>query len=213
LPDPYYWWEAGAMFSALVDYWYFTGDDQYNQITSQAMLHQVGPEANYMPPNQSRSLGNDDQGFWGMTAMTAAEVKFPDPPEDQPQWLALAQAVFNTQANRWDNATCGGGLRWQIFSLNKGFTYKNTISNACFFNLAARLSSYTGNSTYALWAETSFNWMEQIGLISPSYQAFDGTDINNNCTSMNHIQWTYNHGALLAGAAHMYNQVCSPPIF
>lgn len=34
LPQPYYWWEAGAMFGALVDYWYFTGDDTYNEITA-----------------------------------------------------------------------------------------------------------------------------------------------------------------------------------
>jgi len=26
LPSPYYWWEAGAMFGSLIDYWYFTGD-------------------------------------------------------------------------------------------------------------------------------------------------------------------------------------------
>ena len=25
LPDPYYWWEAGGMFGALVDYWYCKG--------------------------------------------------------------------------------------------------------------------------------------------------------------------------------------------
>jgi hypothetical protein len=54
-------------------------------------------------------------GFWGMAAMVAAELRFPDPPKDQPQWLSLAQAVFNTQAPRWDPTTCGGGLRWQIF--------------------------------------------------------------------------------------------------
>lgn len=118
LPGPYYWWEAGAMFGSLIDYWYYTGDTTYNNVTTQAMLFQVGPDDNYMPPNQSKSLGNDDQAFWGMAAMTAAEVKFPDPPEDQPQWLALAQAVFNSQAPRWDTDTCGGGLKWQIFTFN-----------------------------------------------------------------------------------------------
>src|SRR3954451_14163024 len=51
LPAPYYWWEAGAMFGALVDYWYFTGDDQYNEITMQAMVHQLGPENVFQPPN------------------------------------------------------------------------------------------------------------------------------------------------------------------
>ncbi|KAI6897536.1 hypothetical protein KC334_g10258, partial [Hortaea werneckii] len=84
LPQPYYWWEAGAMFGALIDYWYYTGDETWNDITSQAMLFQTGPEANYMPPNQTKSLGNDDQAFWGMAAMYAAEQKFPNPPDDQP---------------------------------------------------------------------------------------------------------------------------------
>jgi hypothetical protein len=44
-----------------------------------------------MPANQSKSLGNDDQGFWGMTAMTAAEYNFPNPSSDEPQWLALVK--------------------------------------------------------------------------------------------------------------------------
>lgn len=26
LPQPYYWWEAGAMLGSLIDYWYYTGD-------------------------------------------------------------------------------------------------------------------------------------------------------------------------------------------
>ncbi|GAD91614.1 glycosyl hydrolase family 76 protein [Paecilomyces variotii No. 5] len=205
LPDPYYWWEAGAMFGALIDYHYYTGDKQYVDVTTQAMLWQVGPEANYMPPNQSKTLGNDDQGFWGMAAMTAAETKFPNPPEDKPQWLALAQAVFNTQAPRWDNQTCGGGLKWQIFTFNNGYNYKNTISNGCFFNLAARLAVYTGNETYAEWAERAFDWVMAIGLGTSDYTFFDGTDDTQNCTSMNHIQWSYNSGVFMMGAAAMYN--------
>lgn len=135
LPGPppvgdYYWWEAGAMWGALIDYWRFTGDESYNKVTTQALLHQAGPGQDYMEPNVTASLGNDDQGFWGMTAMTAAENNFPDPPEDQPQWLGLAQAVFNTQAHpdRHDT-TCNGGLRWQIFSMNNGYNYKNSIAN------------------------------------------------------------------------------------
>ncbi|KAL1960525.1 hypothetical protein VTO42DRAFT_7824 [Malbranchea cinnamomea] len=204
LPDPYYWWEAGAMLNSLIDYYYFTGDDEYNDLVMQAMLHQVGPNNNYMPENQTHTLGNDDQAFWGMAALTAAENKFPNPPDDKPQWLALAQAVFNSQAHRWDLKTCAGGLRWQVFTFNKGYSYKNTITNGCFFNIAARLASYTGNSSYADWADKAWDWMQGVGLLSPSYQAFDGTDVSDNCSLINHVQWTYNNGILLSGAAHMY---------
>jgi mannan endo-1,6-alpha-mannosidase len=66
LPPPdasgYYWWEAGAMFGTMIDYWYYTGDTSYNNVVQQAMLFQVGPHEDYQPPNQTLSLGNDDQG-------------------------------------------------------------------------------------------------------------------------------------------------------
>lgn len=209
LPAPYYWWEAGAMFGSLVDYWYYTGNTEYNEITTQALLFQTGPNADYMPPNQTKTLGNDDQSFWGLAAMSAAEVNFPNPPADKPQWLALAQAVFNTQAPRWDSSTCGGGLRWQIFTFNNGYNYKNTISNGCFFNLAARLGRYTGNTTYLEHANKMWDWSSAIGLMSPDYHFYDGTDDTINCTQLNHIQWTYNAGVYLLGAATMYNVVSS----
>lgn len=207
LPNPYYWWEAGAMFGALIDYYLYTEDDQFNEITIQGMLHQVGPDNDYMPPNQSKTLGNDDQAFWGMAALSAAENKYPDPPSGAPQWLALAQAVFNTQVARWDMATCGGGLKWQIFTFNNGYNYKNTISTGCFFNIAARLEKYTGNTTYGDWASKSWDWTHAIGLMSDDYHFFDGTDDTTNCSGINHIQWTYNAGVYLAGAAAMWNLV------
>jgi mannan endo-1,6-alpha-mannosidase len=212
LPAPYYWWEAGAWCGILIDYYYFTGDDTYNDIATQAMLFQAGPNNDYMPPNQTKDEGNDDQGFWGMAAMSAAEQKYPDPPASSPQWLALAQAVFNSQALRWDTTTCNGGLKWQIFTFNNGYNYKNTISNGCFFNIAARLAMYTGNSSYADWAEKTWDWVFAVGLGSPTYQFFDGTDDTENCTSVDHLQWTYNVGVFMLGAANMYNYVGSLPL-
>jgi mannan endo-1,6-alpha-mannosidase len=211
LPSPYYWWEAGAMFGTMVEYWYYTNDTSYNDVVEQALISQVGTDDNYMPENQTKSEGNDDQGFWGMAAMSAAEMNFQNPPSTEPQWLALAQAVFNTMAYRWDNTTCGGGLRWQIYTWNAGYTYKNSIANGCFFNIAARLARYTGNQTYADWAEQTWDWVYDIGLISDSYQVFDGTSDTENCTSIDRIQFSYNQGIYLFGAAMMYEVVCLPP--
>ncbi|KAH6653041.1 family 76 glycosyl hydrolase [Truncatella angustata] len=209
LPDPYYWWEAGAMFGALIDYWAFTGDETYNAITLQAMRHQVGDDADYMPANQTKSLGNDDQGFWLMASMTAAEMNFTNPDSDEPQWLALAQAGFNEYVDRWNDATatCGGGLRWQIYTFNNGYNYKNSISNGCFFNIASRLARYTGNTTYGDWAEKIFAWEENVNFISDDWQVLDGAGNadNANCTEINGALFTYNAGIFVHGAAFMYN--------
>ncbi|KAK3326410.1 glycoside hydrolase [Apodospora peruviana] len=211
LPGPppagdYYWWEAGAMWGTMIDYWKLTGDTSYNEVIKEALLFQVGPGEDYMPPNVTASLGNDDQGFWGMTAMLAAENNFPDPPADQPQWLALAQAVFNTQASpdRHDT-TCNGGLRWQIPLSNNGYNYKNSIANGCFFNLGARLARYTSNKTYADWAEKTWDWVESVGLMDKDYNIYDGAHVEYNCTDINKAQFSYNNGVYLLGAAYMYN--------
>ncbi|KAF3480951.1 glycosyl hydrolase family 76 protein [Arthroderma uncinatum] len=211
LPDPYFWWEAGAMFGSLIDYWFYTGDSQWNDLVTEGMLWQVGPDDNFMPPNQTLTEGNDDQAFWAIAAMSAAERKFPNPPPDKPQWLALVQAVFNSQVARWDTSTCGGGLKWQIFRFNKGFDYKNTISNGAFFQMGARLARYTGNDTYAQWAEKSWDWSRAIGLVNENYQFFDGSSDLLNCSELNRIQWTYNAGIYLLGAATMYNYTDGSP--
>lgn len=191
----------------MIDYWHYTNDTSYNSEISQALLHQVGPDNDYMPPNQTKTEGNDDQGFWGMAAMLAAETNFDNPPPGSPQWLALAQAVFNDMAARWDTSTCGGGLRWQIFSFNNGYTYKNSIANGCLFNLGARLARYTGNDTYAQWAERVWDWENSVGLLDDDYNIFDGSSDTSNCSTPDRLQWTYNAGIYLHGAANMYNFV------
>ncbi|KAE8446823.1 hypothetical protein EG329_011600 [Mollisiaceae sp. DMI_Dod_QoI] len=200
----YFWWEAGGMFGSLIDYWYYTGDSTYNDVVSQGLLFQTGPNDDYLPPNQTSGMGNDDQGFWGMSAMTAAELNFTNPPADKPQWLALAIAVHNTQLARFDNV-CGGGLRWQAYNFLNGYNYKNSIANGCFFNIASRLALYTGNKTYAATAESTWNWLTAIGLIDSKYNVYDGTDTGGNCTIINKQQFSYNSGIFLLGAATMYN--------
>jgi mannan endo-1,6-alpha-mannosidase len=189
---------------AWIDYWYYTGDTTYNDIVTEALLFQVGPDRDYQPPNQTLALGNDDQAFWAIAAMSAAERGYPDPPKDKPQWLALAQAVFNRQAKRWDTAACEGGLRWQVFSSNKGYDYKNAVSNGLFFHLGARLARYTGNQTYADWAVKTWDWSLHNGLVSKDYKVFDGSHIPE-CVVSSKIQWSYNAGIYLAGAAYMYD--------
>ncbi len=214
LPGPppggdYYWWEGGALWGTLVDYWHYTNDTTYNDVVQQALIFQS--DNSYMPGNWSLSMGNDDQGFWGMSAMLAAETTFENPAKSQPQWLALAQAVFNTQAapDRHDG-TCGGGLRWQIFPTNNGYGYKNSIANGVFFNIGARLARYTGNDTYAAKATQTWDWLNQVGFMNSEYDIFDGANVDTNCTDLHKEQFTYNAAIYLQGAAFMYDYVSCP---
>lgn len=142
----------------------------------------------------------------------AAEYKFQNPPSNYPSWLGMAQGVFNQQNARWDPATCNGGLRWQVFPFNAGYDYKNSISNGCFFNIAARLGKYTGNHTYTDAAIRTYDWSVAERLIIPedNYKIIDGIIVEN-CTpnvTAHELQWTYNVGVYLYGAAAMWNIVC-----
>lgn len=68
LPAPYYWWEAAGLWGAMLDYWHYTGDAQYNDQVAQAIISQTGSQDDFMGPYTQvrlhRSLKTDstDQG-------------------------------------------------------------------------------------------------------------------------------------------------------
>ncbi|MCJ1471415.1 hydrolase 76 protein [Lambiella insularis] len=202
LPQPYYWWEAGAMWGAMVDYWYYTGDTSYNDVVAQAILSQASPTNDFMMPVQHYDLGNDDQVFWALTAMSAAEYNLPNPSSNI-TWIELATNAFNDFTTRWNTTQCNGGLKWQIFPSNAGYDYKSSIANGGFFQLTARLARYTGNTTYLTWNDKVWDWMSGVNYISSGYNVYDGAgDLSpGNCSQVDQAQWTYNNAALIYGCA------------
>ena len=147
--------------------------------------------------------------MWALAAINAAEKGFPTV-SGSSTWIDLAKNVFDLQTARWDNLTCDGGLRWQIFTFNVGYGYKDTGSQASFFLLAARLAQYTKNETYARWAQEAWDWTSKTGLISDDFKVYDGTRVDSQCSEINRVQWSYNAAALTYGSAVMYNMVSKP---
>lgn len=210
--DPYYWWEAGVAWGALLDYGFYTGNDTYDSLVHSSLLYQSGDYWNYMTFNQTSTEGNDDQAFWGIAAMQAAEKNFTAPGKGWPDtWLYFAQATWNTMAARWDTLHCNGGLRWQIYTWNAGFDYKNMVSNGCLFHLGARLARFTENNTFVDWAEKVWDWAEEVGFManvtnsSDYLRVMDGANVEKNCSNLAPYEWTYNQGLMMSGAAYLYN--------
>ncbi|CAN3364974.1 mannan endo-1,6-alpha-mannosidase Dfg5p [Diutina catenulata] len=215
----YYWWSAGEAFGGILDYyvWCDPNNDTLHDILYDAMWHQRGENYDYIPSNQSMTEGNDDQGVWGLAIMEAVERNFTDPEERS--WLAMAQAIFNTMNARWDDEHCGGGLRWQIFTWNSGYNYKNSISNGCLFHIGARLARYLGKdsnmtSNYTKACERVWNWMEAVGFMNmdvndtgKNHSIYDGANIDNNCSheDTTHLQWSYTYGIFMSGCAYLWN--------
>ena len=81
------------------------------------------------------------------------------------------------------------------------------------FQLSARLARYTGNQTYADWAEKTFQWLYNSPILDKSLKdVWDGTSMVNNCSDATHVYWTYNAGTLVMGSAYMANFVSSSPL-
>jgi mannan endo-1,6-alpha-mannosidase len=137
--------------------------------------------------------------------MSAAEYGFPEPEDAPATYLEVSKNCFNNIVSRWDESSCGGGLKWQIYPENDyGYNYKNSISNGAAFALGARLARFTGNQTYADWAEKIYDWEKQVGLIGDKFEVFDGTDDKSNCKEVaDKTEWTYNNAMMIHGSAFM----------
>ncbi|KAF4764999.1 hypothetical protein HAV15_003922 [Penicillium sp. str.  len=223
------WWTGAALFLACLNYWHATNDTTYNEEVSIGMQHQGSSTGDFMPSWATgivsaplRDLkwhhadlfyrGNDDQMFWGLAAITAAEYNFPNRPTGD-TWLTLAEGVFNDQKDPdgkgWDTTVCGGGLRWQKELWQSGYTMKNAVSNGGFFMLAARLAWFKQEKGYSTWAEKVWDWSTHVNLVNDTTWAVadsvrQGTGGPDGCSLPDNTQWTYNYGTYASGAAYMY---------
>jgi mannan endo-1,6-alpha-mannosidase len=50
---PYYWWESGAAWGGMVNYWHYTGDASYVNATYNALVSQIGPAGDYVMPSEA----------------------------------------------------------------------------------------------------------------------------------------------------------------
>lgn len=212
--SPYYWWEGGLAFGLMIENTFLCQNTTFDSLLQNALIQQSGDSWDFMPASQTMVEGNDDQGVWGLTLMTAAERNFSRAAngtasrKNIPEWVTMVQAIYNTMYARWDTSTCGGGLRWQIYTWNNGYNYKNTIANGCLFNLAARLGRYFNNDTYLEQAEKVFDWLVDVDFVQlndGSSKVYDGATITDNCADITAIEWSYNYGIILGGAAFMYD--------
>ncbi|KAK9425907.1 putative Glycoside hydrolase [Seiridium unicorne] len=204
----YYWWTGSILWGTLLDLRSRTGNTTYDDTILEGLQFQVGKNDDYMPANFTASMGNDDQGFWAQAVLLAEETDFVDPPSGDPQWLALAQTVFNeqTEATRRvsDDNSCAGALRWQILPTNNGYDYVSTASNAGYFSIGAQLAFLTKNQTYSDEAAKTYDLLTKIGLVDDDFNAYDGV-LAPACDSISKLQFSYDAGLLLQGSAYLYN--------
>lgn len=206
------WGESGTFWATFIDYWRVTGDDTYNGLVTEGLLNQSG-EDHAFADLDNLTVYYDEWCNWASTALLAAESRLPSP-AGSPQWLDMAESVFGEMAARLDNedgTACGGGLPWTSLTDLRGGNDKNTHTNGCFLDLGARLARFTGNDTYAAYADKSWDWMYDTGFIdNENWRVYDGASEYENCTYIRPIAFSNALSTLVQGSAFMYNHVRYP---
>ncbi|KAM3425307.1 Mannan endo-1,6-alpha-mannosidase [Cercospora zeina] len=217
-------WISASTYNTLINYWYLTHQQGHNQslppsadaaapstdpftfTLSASILSQAGPQSDF---SGAISPGNDDQLWWGLTAISAFENGLPG----REYWLKFAKNVFKVVIDRYQwnmcpSATASGGLGWQIDRSMDGYHYKNAITNGLAFQLAARLVFATvkpdshAAKFYADWADKL--WHANLGGVidEGSYKVFDGVHAPE-CKKGADEEWSYNLGVWMGGCAVM----------
>lgn len=84
--------------------------------------------------------------------------------------------------------------------------------NACFFTLGARLARFTGNETYAMYADKTWRWLSKVKFLDEKkWQVYLGALVENNCGNVTKEVYTVDLAWLTVGAAFMYNYVSLNP--
>jgi predicted alpha-1,6-mannanase (GH76 family) len=173
------WWQSATALSATIGYMQVSGSRAYLadlQHTYQA-FHGTNHFLNHY---------YDDEGWWALTWIAAYNLT-----HDR-RYLAQAQSIFADMTGGWDG-TCGGGIWWSKYK-----TYKNSIANEIFLDVAASLHNLIpGDRTYQQWALREWHWFRSSGLITRGHLVVDGLQ---NCRpDLSSPTWTYNQGVLIAG--------------
>jgi mannan endo-1,6-alpha-mannosidase len=173
----------------------------------QGMLSQIGSDGDFMPANQTSYETNSEQASWALAAMNAAEAGFLTDDGSNSSWIMLAEKVFSEQVARWDTKACDGGLKDGILPFQTNYRTKGSFSNGLFMQLAARLATYTGNSSYNEWPEKVWKWSESTRLVDSNYSIYNMLDTESGCDINDLTMWTAEFGAYLSTAAIQYNSV------
>lgn len=180
------WWNAANCLEAIASVIELTDGQQYLGVLEKTFAR-----------NRRDDFLNefyDDEGWWALAWIRAFDLT------GETKYLAMAKTIFADMKGGWDDH-CGGGIWWK-----KDRRYKNAIANELFLLTAIRLHQRTpgdaGVGSYLDWAQRTWGWFKQSGMINQDQLVNDG--LNERCENNRHPAWTYNQGVILGGLVELY---------
>jgi predicted alpha-1,6-mannanase (GH76 family) len=177
-------WQPALALDAVINIYQRTRDQRFLDVINKSFSRYNGRRSYYF----------DDDGWYMNAWLRAWDVT------GDAKFLTEAQGIFARMTTSWDN-TCNGGVWW-----NRDLNYKNAITNELFMLGAARLHrrspNGTGANSYFDWANRSWNWFRNSGMINSQNRINDG--LTSNCQNNGQPTWTYNQGVILGAGVELY---------
>ncbi|KAI8924138.1 glycoside hydrolase [Entophlyctis helioformis] len=213
------WYESGVMWGSLLETVRVTRNTELAAVAAGALSN-----ASYAPANVGSFLGpqrsvaatllgrwNDDIGWYGLAALTGAELFGKDAkmPRSQLTYYQVALKTFDEMYEQWDTTSCGGGIFWSRDRVNpKTKDFKSAISNSQAIMLAARLYILSGDRTLLTKAQTITEWFKTSRIQTASGNVLDG--ISADRCRYDIREYSYNSGMLVGALAWLYKATNDP---
>lgn len=176
------WWNSANALETTIDYMLRSGSTAY--LSNLTNTYNANHSGNF--------LNNyyDDEGWWALAWIKAYDLT------GNANYLNQAKTIFSDMTGGWDS-TCGGGIWW-----SKDKTYKNAIPNELFLTVAAKLHNrISGDTAYLNWANQTWTWFKNSGMINGSNLINDG--LTSGCVNNGQTTWSYNQGVILGGLVEL----------
>ncbi|KAH6588752.1 hypothetical protein BASA61_005845 [Batrachochytrium salamandrivorans] len=121
---------------------------------------------------------NDKLVPWGLAVARGALV-FGSLTQIDPAGLTFGNLTVRTWERLhsfWDDTVCGGGIPTDPSVPLRSQT-KTAATNAGFMALSAQLYGMTGNTTYRVWADKTYNWMVTSGLLTSTFSVHESLGV------------------------------------
>ncbi|KAH6567710.1 hypothetical protein BASA50_003967 [Batrachochytrium salamandrivorans] len=165
---------------------------------------------------------NDKLVPWGLAVARGALV-FGSLTQIDPAGLTFGNLTVRTWERLhsfWDDTVCGGGIPTDPSVPLRSQT-KTAATNAGFMALSAQLYGMTGNTTYRVWADKTYNWMVTSGLLTSTFSVHESLGVQwpnsslsgNSTVNGTHAilcevdslaQWSIAPGMLLSALGYLY---------
>ena len=194
------WWNAANALTAIIDYSRITGSNDYLDVIDNSFeickefeVEMPDPTNNWICKNFINDY-YDDEGWWILAWIKAYELT------NNEKYLKMARTTFSDMALGWDNI-CEGGIYWKKPNIGK-----SAVQNELFLLAAIRLhqkgEGQVLGKSYMDWAEITYRWFINSGMINEKYLIENGLDSNCQLNIGNY--YTYNQGIILSGLAELY---------